>query len=262
MKIRFYKYQGTGNDFILIDNRRLGLPHHTQELFEHWCDRRFGIGADGLILLEEEEGFDFRMVYFNSDGRQSTMCGNGGRCIAQFAHDLGLVGERAHFIAVDGPHEAVISEERVELKMQDVVGVENIDGDYYLHTGSPHYVRFMKEGLASCDLVPMARSIRYNDRFKAEGTNVNMVQDAGDYLDVRTYERGVEDETYSCGTGVTAVALVNHLCSPSGQSYSQAIHTPGGELEVKFEKTGEGTYQNIWLCGPARFVFQGEISRV
>lgn len=262
MKIRFYKYQGTGNDFILIDNRRLGLPHHTQELFEKWCSRRFGVGADGLMFLEEEEGYDFRMVYFNSDGRPSSMCGNGGRCIVKFAHDLGIIGNQAHFIAVDGPHDAKIIDGIVELKMQDVQGIENTEGDFYLQTGSPHYVRYKKQNLEEVDLISEAKSVRYNERFKAEGTNVNLVHDKGDHLLVRTYERGVEDETYSCGTGVTAVAIVNHVCSPSDADYSQKIETKGGNLEVRFHKVNDSEYREVWLCGPAEYVFEGELSRI
>jgi len=262
MNIRFYKYQGTGNDFILIDNRRLGLPHHTQELFEKWCARRFGIGADGLIFLEEEEGYDFRMVYFNSDGGLSSMCGNGGRCIVKFAQDLGIIGNEAHFIAVDGPHNAKIKDGIVALKMQDVEGVESMDGDFYLQTGSPHFVRFKKQELESIDLLKEAHEVRYNERFKAEGTNINLVKDNGDHLDVRTYERGVEDETYSCGTGVTAVAIVNHICSPSAQSYVQKIETKGGSLEVRLYKESDSIYREVWLCGPAEYVYQGELSRI
>ncbi len=260
MKLRFYKYHGTGNDFILIDNRRIALSHDTYERYGRWCHRRFGIGADGLILLEEEAGYDFRMVYYNSDGRQSSMCGNGGRCIVQFAHDLGIIGDRARFMAIDGEHEARVSPGRVELKMGDVDGVEKIGADFYLNTGSPHLVRFKEGSLGDLDLIPEARAIRYGDRFREEGTNVNLVSDCGDYLDVRTYERGVEDETYSCGTGVTAVALVQHLCSAPGK-YVQKIQTPGGNLEIRFEKTGENNYRNIWLCGPAEYVFEGEIDR-
>jgi diaminopimelate epimerase len=261
VKLRFSKYQGTGNDFILIDNRRLSIPHHTRELFEKWCDRRFGVGADGLILLEEEAGYDFRMVYFNSDGSPSSMCGNGGRCIVQFAHDKGLIGDRARFLAADGEHEAYIKGKRIELKMQDVHSVENIGNDFYLNTGSPHYVSFKQAGIQDHDLITEARAVRYNERFSQEGTNVNLVFDAGDHLDVRTYERGVEDETYSCGTGVTAVALVQHLCSAEGQDYQQRIHTPGGELEVRFRKSGKDSFTDIWLCGPADYVFEGELIR-
>ncbi|MBI1221327.1 MAG: diaminopimelate epimerase [Bacteroidetes bacterium] len=260
MIIKFFKYQGTGNDFILIDNRQLGLAHNMQTVFEKWCDRRFGIGADGLIFLENADGCDFRMVYFNSDGRQSSMCGNGGRCVVRFAKDLGIIGDETRFVATDGHHEAKIIGEIIELHMQDVSGVETTEGDFYLNTGSPHYVRYRKSGIEEMNLVDEARAIRYNNRFKAEGTNVNIVQDMGSHLEVRTYERGVEDETYSCGTGVTAVALVNHICSASNRNYFQKIHTPGGNLEVRFHKNNDQTYSNVWLCGPATYVFEGEIA--
>lgn len=262
MNIPFYKYQGTGNDFILIDNRELRLPHSTHELFESWCHRRFGIGADGLILLEDEEGFDFRMVYFNSDGRVSSMCGNGGRCIVQFAFDLGMIKEETRFIAIDGPHDAVIKQGIVELKMQDVQGIEQIEGDFFLQTGSPHYVRFKKDSLNTFDLVAEAQAIRYNDRFRELGTNVNLVFDAGKQLDVRTYERGVEDETLSCGTGVTAVAIVNHICSAPGQHYTQKIQTAGGLLQLRLFKVNDQKFTDIWLCGPAQFVYRGELSEL
>jgi len=259
VSITFYKYQGTGNDFIIIDNHDLALKRNDQERYAHWCHRRFGIGADGLILLQEKEGFDFEMVYFNSDGRESSMCGNGGRCILRFAHDLGVIGSHARFLAIDGEHEGQVNPKSIALKMGDVSELETIQADHYLDTGSPHYVKYLRSGIEELDLQKEAQAIRYNDRFKAEGTNVNFVQDAGDFLKVRTYERGVEDETYSCGTGVTAVALVNHICSPSGNSYSQALSTPGGLLRVRFDKTGEQSFENIWLEGPAEFVFKGQL---
>ncbi len=259
MKINFYKYQGTGNDFILADNRNQSLPAYHKEWIASLCHRRFGIGADGFIALENAEGYDFKMVYFNSDGNESTMCGNGGRCLVRFAHDLGIIGGTTRFLAVDGPHEAEVFEDRISLKMQDVEGVEQIGGDFYLNTGSPHYVHYLASGLDQLNILPEARAIRYNDRFHKEGTNVNYVEDKGDYLAVRTYERGVEDETYSCGTGVTAVALVNHLCSPEEKEYRQVIQTPGGRLEVSFRKTGRQQFVDVWLHGPARHVFSGEV---
>lgn len=258
MRLRFYKYQGTGNDFILIDNRNELLPRINPELYAKWCHRRFGIGADGLILLQNKEDYDFEMVYFNSDGRESTMCGNGGRCIVQFAHDRGLIQNETRFLAIDGPHDARIEKGIVSLHMQDVNGVEAIGSDHYLNTGSPHYVQFINTDVCAIDLISTAKSIRYNDRFAQEGTNVNLVQAKGDILEVRTYERGVEDETYSCGTGVTAVALVNHICSENG-TYNQAIHTPGGSLSVSLNKTGEGEFREVWLHGPATFVYEGEL---
>ncbi len=258
MRVRFYKYQGTGNDFILIDNRNELLPRSNPEVYAAWCNRRFGIGADGLILLQNKEGYDFEMVYFNSDGRESSMCGNGGRCIVQFAHDRGLIENETRFLAIDGPHDATIAQGIVSLHMQDVNSVESIDNDFYLNTGSPHYVQFIAGDLAKLDLDSIAHAIRYNARFAQEGTNVNLVEPKEAYLEVRTYERGVEGETYSCGTGVTAVALVNHICSENG-SYRQAIRTPGGDLAVSFTKTGEGQFSDVWLHGPATFVFEGEL---
>lgn len=258
MRLRFYKYQGTGNDFIIIDNRNELLPRSNQSLYESWCNRRFGIGADGLIFLQNKEGYDFEMVYFNSDGRESSMCGNGGRCIVQFAHDKGIIEDEAYFLAIDGDHHANVAEGLVSLQMQDVVDVEEIEGDFYLNTGSPHYVRYKKQDLQGVDLISEAKEVRYNSRFKQAGTNVNLVEDKGEFLEVRTYERGVENETYSCGTGVTAVAIVNHLCSGSDESSVQKIHTPGGNLEVSFEKAGD-TFKNVFLKGPAKFVFEGEL---
>jgi len=231
MKRTFYKYQGTGNDFVMIDNRQNIFDKNDTKLIAHLCDRRFGIGADGLILLENDEETDFKMVYFNAYGHQSGMCGNGGRCI-------------------------------VELKMNDVEGIESTEGDFYLETGSPHYVRYKKQDLDTVNLIEEARGVRYNERFKVEGTNVNLVLDAGDHLLVRTYERGVEDETYSCGTGVTAVAIVNHVCSSSGKHYAQKIETKGGNLEVRFFKESDAVYREVWLCGPAEYVYQGELSRI
>lgn len=260
MKLRFYKYQGTGNDFIIIDNRRLGIGHQYQALFEKWCDRKFGIGADGIILLEDAEGYDFRMVYFNSDGRQSSMCGNGGRCVVAFARDKGIIDSRAHFIAIDGEHHAKIQNNWVELGMNDVIGIEGKESDYVLNTGSPHYVRFKNSTLSNCNLIEEAHAVRYGETFKKEGINFNLVFGDEKLIDVRTYERGVEDETLSCGTGVTAAAIANHMCTPSGVEIVQPISTLGGKLEVRFFKKNNKEFTNIELCGPAEFVFEGEIS--
>jgi len=258
MQLNFYKYQGTGNDFILIDNRKLEITL-TSEQVKFLCHRRFGIGADGLMLLELEPGFDFKMIYFNSDGNESSMCGNGGRCITAFANHLGLISNRCRFLAVDGPHEALISEnDLVSLKMQDVKDVE-IHEDYcFLNTGSPHYVTTVKD-IEKFDVVSEGKKIRYNDRFKAEGTNVNFIEKKDDSIFVRTYERGVEDETYSCGTGVTAAALVAGLQGLLETRNTCHIKTLGGELNVKFEKVLEKNFYNIWLQGPAKLVFKGQI---
>lgn len=259
MEIRFFKYQGTGNDFIMIDNRDRELSLSNEQV-AFLCHRRFGIGADGLILLESEPGFDFRMVYYNSDGNQSSMCGNGGRCIVAFARQLGLVNDRASFSAIDGAHEATISGEGiVALKMQDVKNVESGEDFFYLNTGSPHYVKFIKD-VESYDVFHEGKKIRNSERFLEEGTNVNFMEKQDNEIFVRTYERGVEDETFSCGTGVTAAALVAALKGISTSKNNCLVKTKGGMLEVSFEKVLEQNFYNIWLKGPALLVFKGSVS--
>ncbi len=259
MKIPFFKYQGTGNDFILLDQRQKRyLSHADRELIERLCRRRFGIGADGLILLESHPQLDFQMVYFNADGRQSTMCGNGGRCIAAFARFLGMVEERCRFQAVDGPHEARLPRpDYVELRMNDVGRVELRPEACILDTGSPHYVRFV-EGLEGVDVVSEGRRIRRSEPWRREGINVNFVVEGKAGLEVATYERGVEDETLSCGTGVTAAAIAwarkHGLAGPQ----RVCVRTRGGELEVRFT-AGESGFTDVWLCGPVRMVFRGEV---
>lgn len=258
MQLSFYKYQGTGNDFILIDNRTNEISLTTEQI-HFLCDRRFGIGADGLMFLELEPGSDFKMVYYNSDGNPSSMCGNGGRCITAFAKHLGVIKNAATFLAIDGIHEATIdADEIVSLKMQDVKNVEVGDDYFYLNTGSPHFVKFINN-VETFDVKNMGALIRYNDRFKEEGTNVNFIERLGDNLFVRTYERGVEDETFSCGTGVTAAALVAAIKGVSNGKNNCFIKTLGGNLEVKFERVLEQNFYNIWLIGPAVKVFKGEI---
>ncbi len=259
--MEFFKYQGTGNDFIMVDNRNLELPRHNTELYRKLCDRRFGIGADGFIMVQNKEGYDFEMVYFNSDGNESSMCGNGGRCITMFAKQLGIVATKARFLAVDGPHDAEIFDNGwVSLYMKNVEEIEGIGADYYLNTGSPHYVRFIEGEIDKFDLITEAHKVRYNDRFAAQGTNYNVVQPAGNVLKVRTYERGVEDETYSCGTGVTAVALAAAANTPDGKDITQPISTPGGNLQIVFDKIGSNCFENIRLQGSAEFVFGGTVS--
>lgn len=260
MNIPFYKYQGTGNDFILIDNRSKKMISKGQvELVKQLCDRRFGIGADGLILLENREGFDFEMVYFNSDGRESSMCGNGGRCVSAFANFLGIVKGNCRFLAIDGEHESLIKEgDWVELKMTDVANIE-IGEDYFLmDTGSPHYVVFV-EDVDDINVFENGQAIRYSQRFKDEGVNVNFVEPTSDKIIVATYERGVEDETLSCGTGVTASALAHYLQKPSKERTEIAIQSKGGNLLVRLEPSENGGFKNIWLCGKAEQVFKGEI---
>jgi diaminopimelate epimerase len=258
MTVDFYKYQGTGNDFILIDNRSKGITLDNEQV-RQMCDRRFGIGADGLMLLELEPGFDFKMVYYNSDGNLSSMCGNGGRCISAFANHLGMGKEKFRFLAVDGPHEVILKDGMVELKMLDVKQVEIGEDFYYLNTGSPHYVKIV-ENVAAYDVVTEGKRIRLSPRFIEQGTNVNFIQKEDDHVFVRTYERGVEDETFSCGTGVTAAALVAAIAGISTSRNNCKIKTRGGFLEVSFEKVLEQNFYNIWLKGPAELVFKGSVS--
>jgi diaminopimelate epimerase len=264
MKIAFSKYHGTGNDFILLDNRQKEYSLLTESQIKFLCDRRFGIGADGLILLETNSGVDFEMIYFNSDGNVSSMCGNGGRCITAFAKSLGLIKGSAKFKAIDGMHEALIEKENpivVKLKMRDVASVENIGDDMFINTGSPHYVSFVQNALTT-NVAGEGRRIRNSDRFKQEGTNVNFVEPLTDRLIVRSYERGVEDETLSCGTGVVASVLA---ASSRGLIESEAgvckAIAMGGILMVHYEKASNG-FKNIWLEGEATFVYKGEIEIV
>jgi len=258
MKIQFYKYQGTGNDFVILDNRDRKYDTLSKEQVRSLCDRRFGIGADGLMLLNARPGYDFEMKYYNSDGSESTMCGNGGRCLTRFAHDMGIVLSDYKFLAVDGEHQASINTDgTVALKMNDVLDVRYDRGNYILDTGSPHYVT-MADNVMQLDVFKKGRDIRYSNEFKEQGINVNFVQqtDEPDKIIVRTYERGVEDETYSCGTGVTACALV---CYHNDNGFNRVeVHTKGGELSVEFDKIGD-SYKNVWLNGPAVKVFEGNI---
>jgi diaminopimelate epimerase len=257
MKIPFYKYQGTGNDFVLIDNRALGIPKTATNLVNRLCDRRFGIGADGLILLQNREGFDFEMVYFNSDGNESTMCGNGGRCIVAFARQLGIIDSECHFLATDGPHEARINKDNwVELKMINVPTIEQGEDYYLLNTGSPHYVVFV-EDIDDINVVENGQAIRYSDRFRKEGVNVNFVEQQSDKILVATYERGVEGETLSCGTGVVASAISYALRHPDSRQVD--IQTKGGTLAVRMQPSEKKGFKDIWLCGKGELVFVGEV---
>ncbi len=259
MQINFYKYQGTGNDFIIIDNRELKFNRQANSLVAKLCDRRFGIGADGLILLQNKEGFDFEMVYYNSDGNESSMCGNGGRCIVEFARSLGLIKKSTNFHAIDGPHQATLNTSLISLKMQDVPSIETSTNSYFLNTGSPHYVAFVNK-VENYNVFEEGKKIRNSERFRAEGVNVNFIEKKYNELFVRTYERGVEAETYSCGTGVTAAALVAAIRSVSTTLAECDIKTLGGQLKVKFTKHPDNSFTDVWLEGPAVFVFKGEIS--
>jgi diaminopimelate epimerase len=231
----FKKYQGTGNDFILVDHRvHLWIDHKDQETIAQLCDRRFGIGADGLILLEESNQYDFKMVYFNSDGKTSSMCGNGGRCIVAFANELGIKKDEYTFEAIDGLHKAKIDGNEIQLEMNDVSEILCNGSDYILDTGSPHFVRFIKK-LEVADIVKTGKNIRFSPAFAQDGINVNLAEVNGNGMSILTYERGVEDETLSCGTGVTAAALsfAVHLGLASG-NHEVPIKARGGSLKVRF----------------------------
>lgn len=257
--LQFFKYQGTGNDFIMIDNRLNFFPKNNTKLIEKLCDRRFGIGADGLILLENDKISDFRMVYYNSDGNESSMCGNGGRCIVAFAKQLGVIQNETNFIAVDGPHYAKISPEgTVSLQMKDVDEVQLAADFVFMNTGSPHHVAVV-EDVKSVPVKAWGSQIRYSDLYGTAGSNVNFVEPISDTLfAVRTYERGVEDETLSCGTGVTAVAIAMNAI---GKTQANELHllVEGGQLTVTFHKE-EAKYTNVFLIGPATFVFEGTVT--
>ncbi len=257
MNLPFFKYQGTGNDFVLIDQRAVQyLKRDQAEIIRTICDRRFGIGADGLILLQNIDGFDFEMIYFNADGGESTMCGNGGRCITAFAKKLGIIESKCTFLAIDGPHEALAQQDgTVNLKMTDVTDIEIGDDYFILNTGSPHYV-IIVEDISDLNVVESGQVIRYSDRFREAGINVNFVEKIKNGIEVATYERGVEDETLSCGTGVTAAAIAWHLHNSTSASGEVSVQTKGGNLKVKFEKENGG-FKQIWLCGPTKNVFSG-----
>jgi len=259
MTIHFYKYQGAGNDFILIDNREKVIDHQNPVLISRLCDRRFGIGGDGAMFLQNREGYDFEMVYYNADGQPSSMCGNGGRCIAAFAKHLGVIDSETNFLAVDGPHYAKISAEGdwVSLQMIDVDTISLDEDAYILNTGSPHYVKLV-EGLKNKDVYHDGYTIRNNDTYRAKGINVNFVEPAQTGYFVRTFERGVEDETYACGTGVTAVALAMARHNNQTGHITTPIKVLGGDLSIRFNYDGH-KYTDIFLEGPAMKVFEGEV---
>ena len=260
MEIKFHKYQGTGNDFIILDNRNSEYNTLTRDNVKKLCDRKFGIGADGLMLLNNKEDYDFDMTYYNADGNEGSLCGNGSRCIIKFAWNTGMQKEHYVFTAADGAHEATIDFDGiVSLKMKDVDTIQMHHSDYILNTGSPHFIRLAPD-VMHLDVFKKGKEIRYSNEFAKEGINVNFVEQLSesDKIIVRTYERGVENETLSCGTGVTAAALV---CYHNENGFNEVeIQTPGGSLNVEFDRTADGTFTNIWLCGPAEKVFEGTVS--
>ncbi len=259
MKIPFYKYQGAGNDFVILDQReQVFVKKDAQRIISRICDRKFGIGADGLIILGNSSGADFSMDYFNADGRPSSMCGNGGRCIVSLASKINVIqSQKCIFEAVDGQHEAtLLIDDLVSLKMNDVQHIKEDRGDFILDTGSPHFVRF-EQNLELLDVEKEAKKIRYSEEFSSQGINVNFIRENDHQLEIRTYERGVEAETLACGTGVTAAALV--AAARNGMSTgSYDVKARGGKLTVSYERDGSG-FKNIWLTGPAVFVFEGVI---
>ena len=260
MYINFYKYQGAGNDFVVINNRENKIQNIDKEIINKICDRRFGVGADGLMLLNKHSDYDFEMKYYNADGNLGSMCGNGGRCIVAFAKALSLIDKETSFLAVDGPHYAKIAEsgEWVELQMIDVEMITEINNAFVLDTGSPHYV-VMHEGLEKLNVFNEGSKIRYSANFATKGINVNFVEKMKDGYFVRTYERGVEDETYACGTGVTAVALAMAKMNNTLGHQNTKIKTLGGSMEINFDYNGKA-FENVFLCGPAKFVFKGELN--
>ena len=257
MNVTFYKYHGTGNDFIIIDNRSDLFPKNNNVLIASLCNRHFGIGADGLILLENDASSDFKMVYFNSDGNESTMCGNGGRCIVAFAKKLQLFSKKTHFSAIDGMHHAKEQDSAISLQMINVSNVKIGKKYIFLDTGSPHHVEVVSN-LKEYPIVEKARIIQEKN-YEKEGCNINFVEQVDqDSFKVRTYERGVEGETLACGTGVTAVAIAMHATNKTSSKIVK-LSTLGGDLEVRFDERN-GEYFNIILSGPATYVFQGTIN--
>ena len=254
MKIAFFKYQGTGNDFVMIDGRDKKLALSKKQI-QKICDRRFGVGADGVIILKNHETCDFDMDYYNADGSQS-FCGNGSRCAQAFATELGIIRGDSYFKAIDGFHHGKSVEYFYATQMGDVDEVEFVGSDYFIHTGSPHYIKYVAD-VDQVNVIEEGRAIRNSSTYKKEGTNVNFVSIENGYLKVRTYERGVEDETFSCGTGVTAVAM-SYLVKADSNQGAVTIETKGGKLQIDLERVAEHQFENVWLIGPAKEVFSGE----
>jgi len=255
--IEFYKYQGTGNDFILIDNRSSIFTGNKIKLAQRWCDRRFGIGSDGLIFIEKSNDADFVMDFYNPDGSQS-FCGNGSRCAVDFAKFLGITKtDKVSFIAIDGNHIAEITPKNIRIEMKDVANVELIGDDYFIHTGSPHCISYENSELRN--IVETGKAIRYSEKYKPAGTNVNLVEEIGtNQIRIRTYERGVEDETFSCGTGAVACAL-SYAHKHQLAEGVVIVNVKGGRLKIEFKKDKNG-FSNIWLEGPAQQVFKGTLN--
>lgn len=260
MQTNFFKYQGTGNDFIMLDGRTKSFKIPSEKQINQLCHRQFGIGADGLIIISKTKKADFEMLYFNADGKPGSMCGNGGRCTIAFAQYLGIIKNKTRFIAYDGTHEGSINDNKmVTLKMSDVRGIHQHGKDFELNTGSPHYIHFNKN-INQLDVFAAGRKIRYNEVYTKNGINVNFVEIMNNELLVRTYERGVENETLSCGTGVTAAAIAFASLLKKQKKYTVKIKTPGGKLKVNFNTKDHQHFTDVYLTGPATFVYQGQIN--
>ncbi|MCD4773603.1 MAG: diaminopimelate epimerase [Bacteroidales bacterium] len=262
MKIDFHKYEGAGNDFIIIDNRNSEFDI-SQKLISNLCNRKFGIGADGLILLYFHEKYDFEMKYFNTNGKEGTMCGNGGRCIVAFAKRIGIIKNKTDFLTIDGKHSGEIIENCnntsiVKLLLNDVKNIKFHEGNYFINTGSPHYIKFVDD-IINYNVISEGKKLRHKTNFDKNGTNVDFVEIKNKKLYVRTYERGVENETLSCGTGATASAIAASFRNSGNESFE--IITKGGNLKVSF-KNNKNNFSNIWLEGPATFVFKGKIDLI
>lgn len=256
MKQEFYKYHGAGNDFVIIDNRDLKFDDKNVDLVAHLCHRRFGVGADGLMLLQNHDKYDFEMRYYNADGKEASMCGNGGRCIVAFAYKLGIISTETSFLAVDGVHKAkVCSNEEIDLQMTDVCKIDTYNDGFFLDTGSPHFVQFT-DNLENIDVNKEGRTLRFDQRFQPAGTNVDFVKQNGMNLTVYTFERGVEFETLACGTGITASALATAYKDKNSKG-TYKVTAKGGHLEVRFTQNVDQTFSDIWLKGPAKLVFKG-----
>lgn len=255
MKISFQKYQATGNDFVIVDNRK-GNYSFSVDQIKTICDRKFGVGADGLMLIEKDPEQDFNLIYYNADGSPS-LCGNGSRAAVTMASALGIVNGKANFNAYDGLHAAeILANGNVRLKMNNVKEVKAVSGGVFINTGSPHFIQWV-ENAGEVSVFEEGKKLRYSDAFKPGGTNVNFVEQLGqNSIFVRTYERGVENETLSCGTGVTAAALA---ASFRQNTSPVTVKTLGGELSVEFQVGQDGSFTDIFLIGPAKMVFEGSL---
>ncbi|MDR2009456.1 MAG: diaminopimelate epimerase [Bacteroidales bacterium] len=258
MILHFEKYHGAGNDFIIINGYN-NVVRLSEDQVKYMCSRRFGIGADGLIIIEKVDGYDFRMRYYNSDGKEASMCGNGGRCAVMFAYNNNITGTNLNFIASDGPHYAKVINDEVVISMNNVEGIKIYDDGFFLNTGSPHFVVFV-DNIDNINVTLSGKALADDKRFVPDRTNVNFVEFKNDIVKIATFERGVEDETLACGTGVVAAAVIINF---TGKKTTDSIElfAKGGKLKVDFQKENN-KYENIKLYGPAKFVFNGDIELI